>query len=59
MPGLGTLPSGCAFHPRCDFATDVCKKTMPEFINFGDVKVACHEVARLHQTNKNAEQPDD
>jgi len=59
MPGLGALPSGCAFHPRCDFATDVCKKTMPEFINFGDVKVACHEVARLHQINKNAEQPDD
>jgi len=59
MPGLGALPTGCAFHPRCDFATETCKKTMPEFINFGDVKVACHEVARLHQINKTAEQPDD
>ncbi len=57
MPGLGALPSGCAFHPRCDFATDICKTTVPEFVSFGGVKVACHEVARLHQT-KEAEQQD-
>jgi len=52
MPGLGALPSGCAFHPRCDFATEICKKTVPEFVSFDDVKVACHEVARQHQTKR-------
>lgn len=52
MPGLGALPSGCAFHPRCNFATDICKKTAPEFVSFAGVKVACHEVARLHQSKK-------
>ncbi len=52
MPGLGSLPPGCAFHPRCDFATDICKKSVPEFVSFADVKVACHEVARLHKTKK-------
>ncbi|WP_291406198.1 oligopeptide/dipeptide ABC transporter ATP-binding protein [Devosia sp.] len=24
------VPSGCAFHPRCRFATDLCKSTRPE-----------------------------
>ena len=57
MPGLGSLPTGCAFHPRCDFATDICKKTTPEYVSFADVKVACHEVARLHKT-KQAEAKD-
>ncbi|MGR3495663.1 ABC transporter ATP-binding protein [Citreimonas sp.] len=26
MPRLGNLPSGCAFHPRCDRAQDVCRR---------------------------------
>lgn len=25
MPRLTALPQGCAFHPRCDVATDTCK----------------------------------
>ncbi len=25
MPTLGALPSGCAFHPRCEFAYDKCR----------------------------------
>lgn len=35
-PGsLINLPSGCNFHPRCQFATEECKKTVPSkiFIN--------------------------
>ncbi len=27
IPEPGQLPSGCAFHPRCDFATDECAAT--------------------------------
>ena len=29
-PGLTNRPSGCAFHPRCDFATDQCRESSPE-----------------------------
>ena len=26
------LPEGCRFHPRCKYATEECKKRMPELI---------------------------
>ena len=29
-PDLGDLPGGCAFHPRCPVATDICRKSEPE-----------------------------
>ena len=58
MPGLSNMPSGCAFHPRCDFATDICRKTTPEIVDFGSVKVACHEVQRLKNTLEDVETTD-
>ena len=30
MPRLGALPSGCAFHPRCADAADICRAARPE-----------------------------
>ncbi len=27
---LAALPSGCVFHPRCDYAIDICKNEVPE-----------------------------
>jgi peptide/nickel transport system ATP-binding protein len=35
-------PSGCAFHPRCLIATDICRKDRPEMRALGTGKVACH-----------------
>lgn len=35
-------PSGCAFHPRCPIATDICRKDRPEMRVLGAGKVACH-----------------
>ena len=32
-PGLGERPSGCAFHPRCGFATDICRTAAPPMEN--------------------------
>ncbi len=32
VPNLTNLPSGCAFHPRCEFATDLCRQQRPELI---------------------------
>ena len=28
-PALGARPEGCAFHPRCGFATDLCRRERP------------------------------
>jgi len=33
---------GCAFHPRCPMATDICKKQQPEMRRIGATRVACH-----------------
>jgi peptide/nickel transport system ATP-binding protein len=41
-PSLVKLPSGCAFHPRCRFAMDICRQAVPESLSVGDQhRVAC------------------
>jgi oligopeptide/dipeptide ABC transporter ATP-binding protein len=30
VPDLRERPSGCPFHPRCDYAQDVCVEQRPE-----------------------------
>jgi peptide/nickel transport system ATP-binding protein len=35
-------PPGCAFHPRCPLATDLCKQQRPELRYVGTTRVACH-----------------
>ncbi len=47
IPSPRNLPSGCTFHTRCRFATDLCKKEIPELKSApgttGDEHlVACH-----------------
>lgn len=41
-PDPASLPTGCAFHPRCPLATDVCWSTQPELRPVGGVLAACH-----------------
>lgn len=42
-PSLLRLPSGCAFHPRCPRAMDVCKSVRPDFLTLPDGRrVVCH-----------------
>jgi peptide/nickel transport system ATP-binding protein len=42
IPNLVDPPSGCRFHPRCSFATNVCKQKNPEFEKIGtNHLVAC------------------
>jgi peptide/nickel transport system ATP-binding protein len=43
-PDLISPPSGCKFHPRCPFATDVCVSTVPPLVR----KEAGHLVACHH-----------
>ena len=43
LPSALDPPSGCRFHTRCAFATEVCITTVPAFQRFGeDHFVACH-----------------
>jgi peptide/nickel transport system ATP-binding protein len=41
-PALGRLPEGCAFHPRCTAARDVCRKTAPALVGADAHAAACH-----------------
>ena len=42
-PDPVNLPSGCPFHPRCDYCMDVCKEMMPEKRQINDTHyVRCH-----------------
>ncbi|MFZ9857137.1 MAG: ABC transporter ATP-binding protein [Roseiflexaceae bacterium] len=42
-PSLLRIPSGCAFHPRCEKAMDICKTDIPAVERYdGDRLVACH-----------------
>jgi peptide/nickel transport system ATP-binding protein len=41
-PSLVDLPSGCAFHPRCRFAMEICREEVPECRSVADQhRVAC------------------
>jgi peptide/nickel transport system ATP-binding protein len=42
MPRLGSIPSGCAFNPRCPEAFDRCKVERPDLMATpGDARAAC------------------
>ncbi|MHA1247647.1 MAG: ABC transporter ATP-binding protein [Candidatus Thorarchaeota archaeon] len=49
-PDLADLPSGCPFHPRCQFATEICKEEVPEYreVEPGHF-VRCHRYEELKQ----------
>lgn len=40
MPRLSAMPSGCAFHPRCEFAQDKCRGENPRMTRV-DAGAAC------------------
>jgi peptide/nickel transport system ATP-binding protein len=40
-PDLINPPSGCPYHPRCDYAIDICKETVPPLETKNGVRVAC------------------
>lgn len=47
IPSPINPPSGCPFHPRCRYATDVCRKCVPELKTHREGhQVACHHVGK-------------
>jgi dipeptide transport system ATP-binding protein len=42
VPGAGDRPSGCLFHPRCEFATERCIALEPPFAPGPRGRVRCH-----------------
>jgi len=41
MPRLGNLPTGCAFHPRCDYAQAPCRADPGPTLDTCDGRAAC------------------
>lgn len=43
IPSPMNPPSGCKFHTRCPYASEICKEKVPEFNEYGQGHfVACH-----------------
>ncbi|PHR94709.1 MAG: hypothetical protein COA78_31770 [Blastopirellula sp.] len=41
-------PTGCAFHPRCAIATEICRSAQPEMNELSETHVsACHNISQL------------
>ena len=52
-PNLQALPSGCAFQPRCQHASDQCRREQPGSITFASERsVACHRVTEIIDLNQ-------
>jgi len=41
MPRLTAIPPGCAFNPRCEKASDICRRERPMLASSGGGLVAC------------------
>ena len=57
MPDPTNLPEGCAFAPRCDYATDECSKRCPKLTKISDThSFAClayeHEGFHIKRGNE-------
>lgn len=47
LPNPLNPPSGCAFHKRCQYATERCKTEVPELRLLDERQVACHHAEQF------------
>ncbi len=53
VPNPFAMPSGCRFHPRCEFAADICKAKEPTLVTVnGDHSVACWKYTGYKEATK-------
>jgi oligopeptide/dipeptide ABC transporter ATP-binding protein len=49
VPSPANPPSGCHFHPRCQYAVDRCRREMPPLVETADNHtVRCHRATELN-----------
>lgn len=49
VPSPASPPTGCHFHPRCQYAIDQCRHEMPPLVNIANNHVVrCHRAAELN-----------
>ena len=49
IPNPANPPSGCYFHTRCPYATDLCRKEQPQMKDYGNGhQSACHRCRELY-----------
>ena len=46
-PSILRPPPGCAFHPRCRYAIEVCRSELPQARSVDGSRVACHRAEEL------------
>jgi len=49
VPSPASPPTGCHFHPRCQYAVDQCRQEMPPLVKIADNHVVrCHRATELN-----------
>lgn len=49
VPSPIHMPKGCPFHPRCEYAQEECKRSVPKLTEYEKGHfVACHRVDEIH-----------
>jgi oligopeptide/dipeptide ABC transporter ATP-binding protein len=47
VPDAASLPPGCPFWPRCDYARDLCREIYPEVVRLASRRsVSCHKIGQ-------------
>jgi oligopeptide/dipeptide ABC transporter ATP-binding protein len=50
VPSPINPPSGCRFHPRCRYATEICHQVEPPLVDYGNSHfAACHHPLNVDQ----------
>ncbi|HOV22601.1 MAG TPA: ABC transporter ATP-binding protein [bacterium] len=51
VPDFSSLPSGCAFHPRCPYTKQICKNFSPAEVKIGENYVRCFKYGEIVENN--------
>lgn len=52
LPSPLDPPSGCSFHPRCPYATEICRQQEPDLLGIGNNRqTACHHSDKVGSNN--------
>ena len=57
VPDPAYKPSGCPFHPRCEYATEICRSQFPEMCDYRDGHLSRCPVLYEHKKVTNPDKP--